>query len=82
MFAARARLSGTMLWMSGAIAAGKDVVGFDSTPMTTGLGVRGELEACRRMDPLNRFCFIVSPHLLEFGVMNGGSIGLRWEIGP
>jgi hypothetical protein len=82
MFAARARFSGTILWMSGAVAAGGDVIPLDSSPTATGFGIRAEVEVCRRMDPTNRLCLLVSPHVLEFGVMNGGSVGLRWEIGP
>jgi hypothetical protein len=82
MFAARARLTGTMMWMNAAVATGRDVVGFDSSPTTSAFGLRAELEVCRRMDPTNRLCLLVSPHVLEFGVMNGGSLGLRWEIGP
>jgi hypothetical protein len=53
-----------------------------SSPSRFGLAVRAELEGCRRLDPLNRLCMFVAPALYEFGPFNGGSAGLRWELGP
>jgi hypothetical protein len=46
------------------------------------LGVRADAEVCRRLDPIERACLFVSPALYEFSALNGGSIGLRWEVGP
>jgi hypothetical protein len=46
------------------------------------LGARVELEVCRRIDPMERACLFVSPALYEFAAFDGGSIGLRWEVGP
>jgi hypothetical protein len=53
-----------------------------STPSRVGLGLRGDLEGCRRLDPLNRFCVFVAPTVYDFGSLNGGSAGVRWEVGP
>ncbi len=53
-----------------------------STPSRFGLGARADLEGCRRLDPVNRICVYVAPTLYEFGLVNGGSAGLRWELGP
>ncbi len=48
---------------------------------TWSIGARAEVDACRRLDPTNRLCLVVAPHLYESGFLNGGSVGLRWEIG-
>lgn len=45
-------------------------------------GVRADLSACYRATPYDRLCLFVAPNLVEWGLMNGGSLGLRWEIGP
>lgn len=44
--------------------------------------VRVDLAACRRLDPLARLCLVGSPHVYDFGPLNGVSVGLRWEMGP
>jgi hypothetical protein len=46
------------------------------------LGARAELAVCRRIDPVERVCLFVSPALYEFSAFDGGSIGLRCEVGP
>ena len=43
--------------------------------------LRGDLAACRRLDPMERACVFFAPALYEFGAINGGSVGLRWELG-
>jgi hypothetical protein len=46
------------------------------------VGVRTDVEACRRIDPIERACVFLSPALYEFSAFKGGSAGLRWEFGP
>jgi hypothetical protein len=53
-----------------------------SIPSRIGLGARADVEGCRRLDPMNRLCVFVAPTIYEFGLVNGGSAGLRWELGP
>ena len=84
MFEASARPVVSFVWMNAMVASGAS-----GTDLSDGhalfsatFGLRAELEACRRTDPVQRACLIVSPALYEFGPLNGGSIGLRWEVGP
>jgi hypothetical protein len=81
MFAANVRASATFVWMSVTYQNGASQD--DSQPAVSAgtFGARGHLEVCRRLDPETRACLFVEPHLYEFGFMNGGSAGLRWEIG-
>ena len=51
-------------------------------PFAVTFGVRGNLEACRRLEPTERLCLFVEPHLYEYSSLNGFSAGLRWEVGP
>jgi hypothetical protein len=44
--------------------------------------LRATLEACRRLDPETRACLFASPNIYEFGLINGGVAGVRWEFGP
>jgi hypothetical protein len=53
-----------------------------SMPSRFGLGARADVEGCRRLDPMNRICAFIAPSIYEFGLFNGGSAGLRWELGP
>jgi len=53
-----------------------------SRPSRFGLGARADVEGCRRLDPVDRICAFVAPSLYEFGFVNGGTAGLRWEFGP
>ncbi len=84
MFSAQVRPVVSLVWMNDLAAAGASTsdVGPDQQAFALGLGLRAELEACRRIDPVQRACLLVSPALYEFSAMNGGSIGLRWEVGP
>jgi hypothetical protein len=43
--------------------------------------VRGEFSACDRLDDAARLCAFVSPNVYEYSWANGGSIGLRLEMG-
>ncbi len=46
------------------------------------LAVRGQLEGCRRLDPEQRACLFLGTNLFLERPFNGGTIGLRWELGP
>ena len=79
MFSATARLGASVITESGSVAAGTEVTDLSLTAGT--FAVFGELEACRRLDPLSRVCLMVAPRILGFGFMNGGTIGIRMELG-
>jgi hypothetical protein len=84
MFQADVRPVLSFTWMGADVANGastEDLSGGKAF-YALGFGARAELEACRRLDPVQRACLIVSPALYEFSAFNGGSIGLRWEVGP
>jgi hypothetical protein len=84
MFEGAVRPVVTFMWMNAAAAEGGGTsnIADGHALFAVGLGVRAELEACRRVDPVQRVCLLVSPALYEFSTFNGGSIGLRWEVGP
>jgi hypothetical protein len=84
MFEVAARPVLTFVWMKATAASGTSTseLGDGNALFAMGGGVRAELEACRRIDPVQRACLLVSPSLYEFSSLNGGSIGLRWEVGP
>ena len=69
----------SVLWMKTTIAVGGDEYtgsGFALTPT-----LKGDLAVCRRLDPTQRACLFVAPSIYEFGLLNGASLGLRWEVG-
>lgn len=78
-FSASVRTLAMYTAMPATVASGGTTT--DITVDAWSLGIRGELDACRRLDPANRLCLVVAPHLYESGFLNGGSAGLRWEIG-
>lgn len=82
-FSADVRPVVSLFWMSVSVADGatSSPVGSGAV-LATALGARLDLEACRRIDPVERACLLLSPAVYEFSFMNGGSLGLRWEIGP
>ncbi len=84
MFEGALRPVASFVWMPATAASGaaSSDISDDHALFAMGLGVRAELEACRRIDPVLRACLLVSPALYEFSALNGGSIGLRWEVGP
>jgi hypothetical protein len=84
MFEAAVRPVLSFVWMSATAATGTSTsdLGDGHALFAMGGGLRAELEACRRIDPVQRACLLVSPALYEFSSFNGGSIGLRWEVGP
>lgn len=46
------------------------------------LALRGHVEGCRRVDPELRVCLFLGAHLFLERPLNGGVLGLRWELGP
>jgi hypothetical protein len=83
---ARAILSVT--WMNITVANGAQAADPTDDPATSSgalagtFGVRADFTVCRRLDPSQRVCAFVSPHLYEFSPLNGFSAGLRMEWGP
>ena len=84
MFEATVRPVFSAVWMNAMVASGASSSDLSdkSALCAATLGVRAELEVCRRVDPVQRACLLLSPALYEFGPLNGGSVGLRWEVGP
>ena len=80
-FEATARAYVVGVGMSASVATGGGSSDL-SWPLRVGLAARADLEVCRRLDPVDRVCAFVAPALYEFGPFDGGSAGLRWEIGP
>ncbi|MDB4946296.1 MAG: hypothetical protein JWP97_5830 [Labilithrix sp.] len=79
MFAADVRLGASFLVGRGSVADGATSTRLELTGAS--FAVLAEVEACRRLDPENRVCLQVAPRLYDFGAINGGTFGLRWEIG-
>lgn len=85
MFDLSARGVVSVAWMTATVADGSsslDLSDQNDSVFAATLGVRADAEVCRRLDPVERACLFVSPALYEFSALNGGSIGLRWEVGP
>jgi hypothetical protein len=80
MFSAALRTGVSYAAMSGSIASGAD--NWATSASALSFLLRVELEGCRRLDPLERVCFAVSPSVYQFGFGNGVTAGLRWEFGP
>jgi hypothetical protein len=70
----------SVVWMNATVATGASSQ--DESLFAATLGARADLEACRRLDPVERLCVFVAPALYEFSVLGGGSAGLRMEVGP
>lgn len=62
-----------------AASYGKDTVSVDTSASTPTLRV--EAQACYRVDWTKRACFFAGVNLYQFGWLNGGHAGLRWEYG-
>lgn len=81
MFGANVRFAASFVWEQVSFASGRST---DETPpavWAATFGARAHAEICRRLDPEERLCLFIEPHLYEFSGMNGGSAGLRWEYG-
>ncbi len=79
-FGAEARFGISFVFAPVEVSSGASSSSFTAT--ATSLSIFGEVQACRRLDPLQRLCLFIAPSLHEFGWLNGGSAGLRWEISP
>lgn len=79
MFGASLRSGVSFMHMNGSIAGGAG----ETAVSLTGASIllQGEIEACRRLDPVTRICLQVSPRIYDFGFMNGATFGLRFEWG-
>jgi hypothetical protein len=67
------------MFVGGSIAGGASDV---TTSLSAYSGVlEVQLEACRRLDPATRICLQAAPRIYDFGLMNGGTLGLRVEWG-
>jgi hypothetical protein len=85
MFELSARGVVSIAWMTATVAdanSSLDLSDQNDSVFGATFGVRADAEVCRRLDPIQRACLFVSPALFEFSALNGGSIGLRWEVGP
>ncbi len=80
MFSAVVRTGVTYAAMGASVASGADTAAASSSALSFLL--RAELEACRRLDPVERVCFAISPSIYQFGFGNAVTAGLRWEFGP
>jgi hypothetical protein len=49
---------------------------------TAGLALRADVEGCWRMDISKRLCVYGALNVYELGWANGGSAGVRVELGP
>jgi hypothetical protein len=79
MFEVGLRTGVSGVYMGGSIAGG---AGESSTSLSAySLVIQAELEACRRLDPVTRVCLQLAPRILDFGFMNGATLGLRVEWG-
>jgi hypothetical protein len=80
MFSAVLRTGVSYVATSGSVASGADTSAIGASSLS--LMLRAEVEACRRLDPVERVCFAVSPSVYQFGFGNAVTAGLRWEFGP
>ncbi len=81
MFGANVRFIGTFIWEQVSFVGPQSNDTSANTMWASTFGARAHVEVCRRLDPSDRLCLFVEPHLYEFGGFNGASAGLRWEIG-
>lgn len=69
----------SVLWMKASQATGDDttsLAAFAVSPV-----IRGDIAACRRLDPSHRLCLSFAPLIYEHGFLNGAAVSLRWEVG-
>jgi hypothetical protein len=80
LFAASVRTGYAFMSMRGTVT---DLVGTSDLDLSaSSFALRLPVEACRRIDPMERACLVVTPHLYEFGWATGASVAVRWEWGP
>jgi hypothetical protein len=80
MFSGVVRTGISFAGMSGSVASGGDTSPVTASAMS--MLLRVQLEGCRRLDPVERICFEVSPSIYQYGFGNAVTAGLRWEFGP
>lgn len=80
MFSGDVRLGAGFFGERVAVASGAGSFLVQSAAAT--LLVDVDMMACRRLDPLQKVCLQVTPRIYDFGFANGGTIGLRFEVGP
>lgn len=79
MFAAGLRTGVTLMHVDATVAGGSSS---EDMPLNgVSFMLQAELEACRRLDPATRVCLAISPRVYDFGILNGGTLGLRMEWG-
>jgi len=79
MIAATIRTGMSFASAGGNVAAAREFTPLDLTARS--FLVQAEIEACRRLDPTTRVCFIVMPRIYDHEFMNGVTFGLRMEWG-
>jgi hypothetical protein len=80
LFGAALRTGYAFLSMKGRVA---DLAGASDLDLSaSSFALRLPVETCRRIDPLERACLVVTPHLYEFGWATGATVAVRWEWGP
>jgi hypothetical protein len=79
MFELGARSGVSILGMHGYVATGADTHRID--PSGASFLLVGQASICRRLDPWQRICIEAQPRLFDFGFLNGGTAGFRWEWG-
>ncbi|MDB4998606.1 MAG: hypothetical protein JWM74_6038 [Myxococcaceae bacterium] len=80
LFAAALRTGYSFMSMKGTVT---NLVGTSDLDLgASSFALRLPVEACRRIDPMERACLVVTPHLYEFGWATGASVAVRWEWGP
>lgn len=80
LFSAVLRTAVSFLGVHGSIT---DLRGASALYFTaSSFALRLPVEACRRIDPVERVCVVVTPHLYDLGWASGASVSLRWEWGP
>ena len=67
------------VWMRADVVSGGTINGDTISAWVPAL--RADLQACRRVGPLDHACVYVEARAYETTFFNGGSLGLRWEFG-
>jgi len=81
MFEATVKPGVALLGISTDVADGRAFTSLDAQIAAT-LTLRASLSVCRRLDPEQRVCLSATPNIYQWGWGNGGTLSLRWEVGP
>ena len=79
LLAAKLRTGVDLVFAQGSVASGAERVDFTATGASFLLV--GEIEGCRRLDPVTRVCLTLAPRLYDFGVLTGATLGIRLAVG-